>query len=66
MKINTKRLNIILAERCKTASILHPGISPHTIRKIKNGCDIRPDVVGRVAAILCVPVEDIIEGGDHE
>ena len=61
VKINNDKLDMVLAIQCKTMSDLHPGISPLTARKIRGGQEVRPDVVGRVARALGVPVESIIE-----
>ena len=61
MKIDQTKLNLVLATQCKTMRDLIPGISPNTSRKIKAGCEVRPDVVGRIARILNVSVESISE-----
>ncbi|MFQ7401670.1 MAG: helix-turn-helix domain-containing protein [Neglectibacter sp.] len=61
MKICMSRLELLLASMCKTTADLRPGVSPQTIRNIKAGKDVRPDVVGRVARALGVDVADILE-----
>jgi len=61
MKIDTLKLDIALAKRCSTVSALRSGVSPQTIQKIRQGGDVRPDVIGRVARILDVDVTDIIK-----
>ena len=52
MVIDAAKLDIALAKRCKAMSALRAGVSPQTLRKIRRGGDVRPDVVGRVAQIL--------------
>ncbi len=61
MKIDTVKLDIALAKRCRTFSTLRSGISPQTIQKMRQGEDVRPDVIGRVARILDIEVTDIIK-----
>lgn len=61
MVIDTAKLDLALAKRCRTMSALRTGVSPQTLRKIRQGGDVRPDVVGRVAQILKVEVTDIIQ-----
>lgn len=63
MVIDITKLDIALAKRCRTMSTLRAGVSPQTLRKIRQGGDVRPDVVGRVAQILKVEVTDIVEEG---
>ena len=61
MVIDTAKLDIALAKRCRAMSTLREGVSPQTLRKIRQGGDVRPDVVGRVAQVLEVEVTDIIK-----
>ena len=61
MVIDAAKLDIALAKRCKAMSALRAGVSPQTLRKIRRGGDVRPDVVGRVAQKLKVEVTDIIK-----
>lgn len=61
MKVSMSKLDVILAEQCKTTANLSPGVSTKTIKKIRRGDDVRSDSVGRIAKLLCVPVTDIIE-----
>ena len=60
MVIDTSKLDLALAKRCRTMSALRAGVSPQTLRKIRQGGDVRPDVVGRVAQLLKVDVSDIV------
>lgn len=62
MKVSMSKLDVILAEQCKTTANLSPGISTKTIKKIRRGDDIRSDSVGRIAKTLGVSVADILEG----
>ena len=64
MKINYRKLEIILAEQCASISELRDCISPKTLHKAKLGNDILPASVGRIAHRLGVPVQDIIEEED--
>ena len=61
MIISVKKLELTLANQCKTSADLQPGISTQTIRKIKKGLSVRPDSVGRIARALQVPVTELIE-----
>ena len=62
MKIDLYKLDISLARRCKNMSYLRESVSPSTLKKIKRGGDIRPDVMGRIARMLDVDVTEIMEG----
>ena len=59
MFIDTAKLDTVLADRCWSMSVLRKGVSPQTLRKIRAGGEVRPDVVGRIARILDVPAHDI-------
>lgn len=61
MKINKKKMDIILARECKTVSALRAGTSPQTLAKIQHGGSFRPSTVGRIAKELGVDVTELIE-----
>ena len=61
MKIDNRKLDTALAEHCWTCSVLRAGVSPQTLRKIRQGREVRPDVVGRIAKQLEVCVDSILE-----
>ena len=59
MFIDIAKLDTVLADRCWSMSALRKGVSPQTLRKIRAGGEVRPDVVGRIARILDVSAHDI-------
>jgi Predicted transcriptional regulators len=63
MKINNSKLMLIMAEVGITFSALSElsGVSRMTLSSIKNGKTCRPDLAGKIAKALNVPVMDIIE-----
>ena len=61
MKINKTKLELILARQCKTISSLRCGTSPKTLQKIREGKEIRPIAVGRLAKALGVDPLEILE-----
>ena len=61
MKIDTRKLDIILAQQCKTMSDLRTNTSPQTLKKVRRGDDVRPKTAGLIANTLGVPVTAIIE-----
>lgn len=63
MKIKAQKMPLMLAVSCLTISELsiQSGISPSTIRKMMNGLDVKPAVVGKVAKVLEVEVVDLIQ-----
>lgn len=62
MKIDIRRLDLMLAQQCKTMADLREGASPQTLRRIRRGDEVKPRTVGRIARALGVDVADIIEG----
>lgn len=62
MKINNGKLEIELARHCMTLSALRSdGLSPQTITRIRNGADVKPVTVGKIAKALGVDPAEIIE-----
>lgn len=65
MKINNRKLDIELARRCISLSALRGnGLSPQTITRIRNGADVKPVTVGKMAKALGVDPAEIIEMED--
>lgn len=63
MILNPFAVEKILASKCMTFSDLRPGVSPATVRRVRNGENIRADAAGRIARKLGVQVEDIVDEG---
>lgn len=61
MKIDTNKLDYVLAKKCCTLSVLRKNLSPQTLTKVKNGCDVLPITVGKIAKALNVSIDEIIE-----
>ncbi|MCD8089215.1 MAG: helix-turn-helix domain-containing protein [Clostridiales bacterium] len=64
MKLNEKKFDLIMAQKCMTAKELSAktGVTESTIAKAKNGNRTpRPSTIGKLAAGLGVSVESIIE-----
>jgi len=61
MKINNRKLDVVLARKCLNLSQLRAGISPQTITRIRSGIAVKPATVGKIAQALGVDPEDIIE-----
>ncbi len=65
MKINNCKLELTLARRCMVLSELRcDGLSPQTITRIRNGADVKPVTVGKIAKALDVDPAEIIEMED--
>lgn len=65
MKINNRKLDLELARRCISLSALRGnGLSPQTITRIRNGADVKPVTVGKIAKALGVDPAEIIEMED--
>lgn len=61
LKISKAKLDLILARQCKTISSLRCGISPKTLQKVREGKEINPVVVGRLAKALGIDPLEIME-----
>lgn len=64
MRIDRQKLDIALAEQRKTATDLRSTLSPATITRIRQGCDVGTKTAGKLAAALNVPVEKLVEGAN--
>lgn len=63
MRVNLERLDLLLAQQCKTVSDLRAELSPQTLARIRRGQDVLPKTAGKLARGLGVDVSDIIEKG---
>lgn len=62
MKLKKLSIECILAEKGFNYSDLRKkGFSPSTIAKIRNGSEILPKTVGKIANVLGISVSDIVE-----
>lgn len=62
MKIDNRKLDLQLARQCKTISDLRSVTSSQTMTRIRQGDNIKPSTLGRIAkALNCDPV-DILDG----
>ena len=61
MKIDSRKLDLILARECKSLSDLRDGSSPQTLRRIRRGEEVQPKTLGRIARALNCDVTDIME-----
>ncbi|MGM9577843.1 MAG: helix-turn-helix domain-containing protein [Evtepia sp.] len=64
MKIDLKKLDLLLARECKSLSDLRDGSSPQTLKRIRRGEEVQPKTVGRIARALGCDPSDILEGGN--
>ena len=65
MKIDNSKLELTLARRCMVLSALRSdGLSPQTIARIRNGADVKPITLGKIAKALGVDPAEIIEVED--
>lgn len=61
MRIDNKKLEILLAQKCMSISNLREGVSPQTLTRVRRGESVKPVTVGKIALALGVDVTDIIE-----
>lgn len=62
MTIDKKKLDVLLASRCMSASDMRGKLSPATITRIrKGGQAVGTKTVGKIARALGVDVTEIIE-----
>jgi len=61
LKINRRKLEIILAKQCKTATDLREYFSPQTITRMRKGYNVSTKTVGKIAKALDVDVMELIE-----
>nr|WP_317413732.1 helix-turn-helix transcriptional regulator [uncultured Solibaculum sp.] len=60
MKIDNKKLDLLLAQRCMNLRDLRQGTSPQTLTRIRRGEEVLPATVGRIAKALEVDPADLI------
>lgn len=61
MKIDPKKLDLFLARECKSLSDLREGSSPQTLKRIRNGEEVKPRTAGRIAKALNCDVAELLE-----
>jgi hypothetical protein len=62
MKINRQRLDFVLAEQCKAVTDLRQeNLSAATLTRIRKGLDVSTRTAGKLARVLGVPLERLIE-----
>ena len=64
MKIDNKKLDLLMAEKCLTSEKLSKitGVSQVTIARMKNGTQKpRPITIGKIAKALEIKPEELIE-----
>lgn len=65
MRIDTRKLDLILARRCINLRDLRgDGLAPNTLTRIKRGEDVLPATLGRIAKALGVDPTEIMEKED--
>ena len=61
MKIDTTKLDMILARRCMSMSDLKPAVSPQTLKRVRRGEDLLPKTVGKIARAAGTDVSEIVK-----
>ena len=61
MKINNHKLDLQLARQCKAMSDLRSITSSQTLTRIRQGDNIKPSTLGRIAKALNVDPTELIE-----
>ncbi len=63
MKINNSKLELAMANACINTNELSQksSINCSTLTRIKNGKQVQPATVGKIAQALNVPIEDLID-----
>lgn len=63
MKINSKKVEMMLADRCMLYSDLakKSNLSSFTITRMRTGAEVNPSTVGKIAKALGVTVQELIE-----
>lgn len=65
MRIDNRKLDILLAERCMNRGNLRNGTSPQTLKRASKGAELKPKTVGRIAKALGVSVTDILADSEQ-
>ena len=61
MKIDCRKLDLVLARRCMNDADLREGTSPQTLKRIRRGAEVKPKTVDNIAQQLGVDPAEIIE-----
>ena len=61
MKIDNRKLDLQLARQCKVISDLRGATSTQTLTRIRQGDNIKPSTLGRIAKALNCDPADILE-----
>lgn len=61
MKIDTKKLDMVLAKRCMSMSDLKTDVSPQTLKRVRRGEEMLPKTVGKIARAAGVDVSEIVK-----
>lgn len=64
MRLDPKKIDLLLAQSCMSLSDLRGTVSPHTIQRIRGGKDITPKTAGKIAKALQCDVEKVVEVTD--
>ena len=62
MKIDNRKLDLVLARRCKVISDLLNVVSGQTLTRIRRGETVKPSTLGLIAQALNCDPADILEG----
>jgi hypothetical protein len=69
MRIDKQKLDMVLAEQCKSATDLRDCFSPATITRIRRGYEVGTKTAGKLARALDVPLLNLVmsetEGADQ-
>lgn len=61
MKIDNRKLDLILARQCRTITDLRVSVSPQTLTRVRRCEDVKPATIGRIAKALDVDVTEILK-----
>lgn len=61
MKVDSAKLDLALARQCKSESDLRNGTSPTTLIRVRQGKELKPRTVGRIAKALGIDVTEILK-----
>ena len=61
MRIDAKKLDMVLARRCMSMSDLKTDVSPTTLKRVRRGEDVLTKTVGKIARAAGVDVSEIIK-----
>lgn len=60
MRLDASKIDMILARQCKSLTEMRVSTSPKTLRRIREGEDVRPKTAGKIARFLGVDIAEII------